>query len=71
VVQFDFEGVLFRSDSRHNDRVNSLLECDTKNYLSRFHICIKKGITTPLPFLLFCFKMENNLDDKFRNLLQK
>ena len=27
---FDFEGVLFRSDSRHNDRVNSLLECDTK-----------------------------------------
>ena len=27
---FIFEGVLFRSDSRHNDRVDSLLECATK-----------------------------------------
>ena len=27
---FKFEGVLFRSDSRHNDRVDSLLECATK-----------------------------------------
>jgi hypothetical protein len=27
---FKFEGVLFRSDSRHNDRVDSLLECTTK-----------------------------------------
>ena len=27
VVQFKFEGVLFRSDSRHNDRVDSLCEC--------------------------------------------
>ena len=27
---FEFEGVLFRSDSRHNDRVDSLLECATK-----------------------------------------
>ena len=25
-----FEGVLFRSDSRHNDRVDSLLECAIK-----------------------------------------
>jgi hypothetical protein len=24
---YSFEGVLFRSDSRHNDRVDSLLEC--------------------------------------------
>ena len=30
VVQFKFKGVLFRSDSRHNDRVDSLLECATK-----------------------------------------
>jgi hypothetical protein len=27
---FKFEGVLFRSGSRHNDRVDSLLECATK-----------------------------------------
>jgi hypothetical protein len=27
---FKFEGILFRSDSRHNDRVYSLLECATK-----------------------------------------
>ena len=27
---FKFEGVLFRSDSRHNDRVDSLLQCATK-----------------------------------------
>ena len=27
---FKFEGVLFRSDSRHNGRVYSLLECATK-----------------------------------------
>ena len=27
---FKFEGVLFRSDSRHNDRVDSLWECVTK-----------------------------------------
>jgi hypothetical protein len=27
---FILEGVLFRSDSRHNDRVDSLLECATK-----------------------------------------
>ena len=27
---FKFEGVLFRGDSRHNDRVDSLLECATK-----------------------------------------
>ena len=27
---FNFEGVLFRSDSRHNDRVDSLWECATK-----------------------------------------
>ena len=30
LVQFKFKGVLFRSDSRHNDRVDSLLECATK-----------------------------------------
>jgi hypothetical protein len=28
--KFIFEGVLFRSDSRYNDRVDSLLECATK-----------------------------------------
>jgi hypothetical protein len=27
---FKFEGVLFRSDSRHNDRVDSLWGCATK-----------------------------------------
>ena len=27
---FKFEGILFRSDSRHNDRVDSLLECVKK-----------------------------------------
>ena len=27
---FKFEGVLFRSDSRHNDGAGSLLECATK-----------------------------------------
>ena len=27
---FKFEGVLFRSDSIHDDRVDSLLECATK-----------------------------------------
>jgi hypothetical protein len=27
---FKFEGVLLRSDPRHNDRVDSLLECATK-----------------------------------------
>ena len=26
---FKFEGVLFRSDSRHNDKVDSLWECAT------------------------------------------
>jgi hypothetical protein len=29
---FIFEGVLFRSDSRHNDRVDSLLECATGSH---------------------------------------
>ena len=33
-----------------------------RNYLFRFHICIKKGITIPLLFL------EKNLDKKFRDL---
>ena len=27
---FKFEGVLFRNDFRHNDRVDNLLECATK-----------------------------------------
>jgi hypothetical protein len=27
---FKFKGVLFRSDSRHTDRVDSLWECATK-----------------------------------------
>jgi hypothetical protein len=31
----------------------------------------KKGIITPLLFLLFCFKLEKNLDNKFLDLLQK
>jgi hypothetical protein len=31
---FKFEGVLFRSDSRHNDRVDSLCECPTKQAVS-------------------------------------
>ena len=31
----------------------------------------KKGIITPLLFLLFCFKLETNIDNKFRDLLQK
>ena len=31
----------------------------------------KKGITTSLLFLLFCFKLEKTLDNKFRDLLQK
>jgi hypothetical protein len=26
---------------------------------------------TPLLFLLFCFKLEKNLDNKFRDLLQE
>ena len=30
VCNFKFEGVLFRSDSRHSDRVDSLWECATK-----------------------------------------
>ena len=29
-IYFKFEGVLFRSDSRHNGRVDSLLECAIK-----------------------------------------
>jgi hypothetical protein len=29
-LNFKFEGIVFRSDSRHNDRVDSLLECATK-----------------------------------------
>ena len=31
----------------------------------------KKVITTPLLFLLFCFKLEKNLNNKFLDLLQK
>jgi hypothetical protein len=31
-------------------------------------MCIKKGITTPFHFLLFCFKLEKYLDIKFRDL---
>ena len=31
----------------------------------------KKGIITLLLFLLFCFKLEKNLDNKFLDLLQK
>ena len=30
----------------------------------------KKGITIPLLFLLFCFKLKKNLDNKFLDLLQ-
>ena len=30
LCNFKFEGVLFRSDSTHNDRVDSLWECVTK-----------------------------------------
>jgi hypothetical protein len=29
-VNITFEGLLFRSDSRHNDRVDNLWECATK-----------------------------------------
>ena len=29
-LNFKFEGVLFRSNPRHNDRVDSLLDCATK-----------------------------------------
>jgi hypothetical protein len=43
----------------------------TKLLIHRFHICIKKGITTPLLFLLFCLKLETNLDNEFRDLLLK
>ena len=38
---FKFEGVLFRSDSRHNDRVDGLLECATKQVVmivAQWHI---------------------------------
>jgi hypothetical protein len=35
----------------------------------RFHISIKKGITTPLHFFFSSWK--KNLDNKFRDLLQK
>jgi hypothetical protein len=32
---------------------------------------ILPGIITPLRFLLFCFKLEKNFDNKFRDLRQK
>jgi len=48
---FKFEGVLLRSDSRHNDRVDSLWECATFKaqarglitYLAHGCICPKSG----------------------------
>jgi hypothetical protein len=43
---------------------------DQITYLG-FTFVLKKGITTPLLFLLFCFKLEKNLDNTFRDLLQK
>ena len=53
VGNFKFEGVLFRSDSRNNDRVDSLWECATKqavmtvaqwhrNQIIRGHLVIGK-----------------------------
>ena len=36
-----------------------------------FTFVLKKGIITPLLFLLFCFELEKYLDNKFRDLLQK
>ena len=38
---FKFEGILLRSDSRYNDRVDCLLECATKQALmtvAKWHI---------------------------------
>jgi hypothetical protein len=39
---FKFEGVLFRSDSRHNDRVDSLLECATNQMIRGLWLLAKK-----------------------------
>ena len=41
---FKFEGVLFRSDSRHNDRVDSLLECGTKQAVMTVAQCHRNQI---------------------------
>ena len=44
---FKFEGVLFRRDSRHNDRVDSLWECATKQaVMASFRAQVMNLITT-------------------------
>ena len=41
---FKFERVLFRSDSRHNDRVDSLMECATKQAVMTVAQCHRNQI---------------------------
>ena len=41
---FKFEGVLFRSDSRHNDRVDSIWECATKQAVIAVAQCHRNQI---------------------------
>ena len=47
---FKFEGALFRSDSRHNDRVDSLWECATKQAVMTVAPQIAHYVFTTLQF---------------------
>ena len=49
---FKFEGVLFLSDSRHNDRVDSLLECATKRAVMTVAQWHRNQIISGLWFIL-------------------
>ena len=66
---FKFESVLFRSDSRHNDRVDSLWECATKQAVMKVAQWHKHQIIKGLWLLAKkMFKMDSCLRGAILNL---
>jgi hypothetical protein len=66
-----FEGVLFRSDSRHNDRVDNLWECATKQTVmtvAQWHT--NQIIRGPLVIGKNIFKMDSCLHGAILNLTE-
>ena len=66
---FKFEGILFRSDSRHNDRVDSLWECATKQAVTTVAQWHRNKIIRSLWLLAKqMFKMDSYLRGAILNL---
>jgi hypothetical protein len=65
---FKFEGILFRSDSRYNDRVDSLWECATKQAVMTVAQWHRNKIIRSLWLLAKQIKMDSCLRGAILNL---